>query len=105
MELTTCARPYAKAAFEHARSASSLGEWEQMLLLGASVVHHEKVADMLSNPQLSGRQQADAFIGLCQDSLNREFENFIQVLSEHRRITLLPEIASLYRALKAEEER
>lgn len=105
MELTTCARPYAKAAFEYARDVSRLSEWSDMLSLCASVTAYQKVVDMLGNPQLSGVQQADAIIGLCQGSLDKPFENFLRVLSEHHRLQLLPEIVVLYAQLKAEQER
>ncbi|WP_419534118.1 F0F1 ATP synthase subunit delta [Endozoicomonas sp.] len=105
MELTTCARPYAKAAFEYARDASRLSEWSDMLTLCASVTAYQKVVEMLGNPQLSGAQQAETIIGLCQGDLDKPFENYLQVLSEHRRLQLLPEIAVLYAQLRAEEER
>ncbi|WP_422463336.1 F0F1 ATP synthase subunit delta [Endozoicomonas sp. ALB115] len=107
MELTTCARPYAKAAFEYARDASRLSEWSDMLSLCASVTAYQKVVELLGNPQLSGAQQAETIIGLCQGdgSLDQPFENYLRVLSEHRRLQLLPEIAVLYARLRAEEER
>ncbi|WP_257282974.1 F0F1 ATP synthase subunit delta [Endozoicomonas sp. SESOKO1] len=105
MELTTCARPYAKAAFEYARDASRLSEWSDMLSLCASVTAYRKVVEMLGNPQLSGAQQAETIIGLCQGELDKPFENYLRVLSEHRRLQLLPEIAALYARLRAEEER
>ena len=105
MELTTCARPYAKAAFEYACKASALSEWAQMLLLCSSVTQTDKVQEMLANPGLSGAQQADLFLGLCEGPLDRHVENFIRVLSDNRRITLLPEIERLFVKLKAEEER
>ena len=36
-ELTTIARPYAKAAFMFAKEQNALAEWEQMLGLAAAV--------------------------------------------------------------------
>ena len=105
MELTTCARPYAKAAFEFARNESLLARWTEMLSLCACVTAYQKVMDALNNPQLSGTQQAEIIKELCQGSLDKSFENYLQVLSEHRRLQLLPEIAVLYAQLRAEEER
>lgn len=105
MELTTCARPYAKAAFEYARKVSALNEWAQMLSLCAAVSRHDKVQQMLNNPGLSGAQQADIFLSLCQGGLDRHGENFIQTLSDNRRLSLLPDIERLFVQLKAEEER
>ncbi len=105
MELTTCARPYARAAFEHARQAGQLSEWARMLLLCANVARQDSVDLLLNKPSLTGEQQADAFLAICEGSLSSEVENFIRVLSENRRIPLLPEIHTLFEQLKAEEER
>lgn len=105
MELISCARPYAKAAFEYARDASCSSEWSDMLSLCARVAAYHKVAAILGNPQLSGGQQAGIIIGLCQGYLDEPFENYLQVLSECRRISLLPEIAVLYARFREEEGR
>ena len=37
-ELSTLARPYAKAAFEYARAQDALGEWSKQLGICAAVV-------------------------------------------------------------------
>ena len=105
MELTTCARPYAKAAFEYARKVSALNEWEQMLSLCASISRTNKVKQMLANPGLSGAQQAEIFLGLCDGQLDSYVENFIRTLSDNKRLVLLSEIELLFAKLKAEEER
>lgn len=105
MELTTCARPYARAAFEYARDAGRLSEWSAMLSLCASVCSYPNVTDLLSNPRLSGAEQAQTIIDLCHESLDGPGTNFLRILSEHRRLILLPEIATLYARLQAEEER
>jgi len=105
MELTTCARPYARAAFEYARDAGRLSEWSAMLSLCAGVCSYQKVIDRLSNPRLSGAGQAQTIVDLCHENLDGPFRNFLQILSEHRRLILLPDIAVLYARLQAEEER
>lgn len=105
MELTTCARPYARAAFEHARGAGQLSQWSKMLSLCAGVVRFDNVVSLLSNPSLTGKKQAQTFLELCQGSLSNDVENFIHVLSENKRLELLPVIDTLFNELKAEEER
>ena len=105
MELTTCARPYARAAFKHAKQTGLLSEWAKMLSLCANVACHDSVAQLLNNPALTGKQQSAAFLALCEGALSKEAENFIRVLSENKRIDLLPEIKTLFEQLKAEEER
>lgn len=105
MELTTCARPYAKAAFEYAREASQLSQWFGMLALCASVVAQKKVQTLVSDSIMSKADQAQLLIDLCKGSLDQPFESFLKQLSEHRRLTLLPEIFALYTVYRAEEEK
>ncbi len=55
-ELTTLARPYAKAAFEVALQTAKT--WSDMLAQLAYIVTNERVAEVLSSPSLTGDQQA-----------------------------------------------
>ena len=41
-ELTTLARPYARAAFEHALAGSALGAWADALSTAAAVVSDDR---------------------------------------------------------------
>ena len=78
MELTTCARPYARAAFEHARQSGQLSEWANLLSLCAYVASQNSVERLLNNPAFTGEQQADAFLAVCEGSLNKAVKNFIR---------------------------
>ena len=44
-ELTTVARPYAKAAFEYARGTGELAGWSSMLALAAAVVARPRLVN------------------------------------------------------------
>ena len=57
-ELTTVARPYAKAAFEYARGAGELAGWSSMLALAAAVVANADFNQYISRPMLSAAEQA-----------------------------------------------
>ncbi len=103
-ELTTLARPYARAAFEVASSSDQLQSWSDMLRQLANVVSNERVAEMLSSPSLTGDQQAQIVIDLCGDEISGQLQNFISVLSENKRLSLLPEIVGLFDILKADQE-
>ena len=81
-ELSTTARPYAKAAFEHALAASALAEWSKMLNTAAAVAQQAGVQKVLSSPALTTAQQAQAFIDICGDTFNAGGENFIKILAE-----------------------
>ena len=55
-ELSTLARPYAKAAFEYAASAGDLQGWSQSLALAAAVAQHANVVQLLSSPSITAGQ-------------------------------------------------
>jgi F-type H+-transporting ATPase subunit delta len=104
-ETTTLARPYARAAFEVAMQDSALEAWSRLLALVAAVSSQPVVSSVLRDPSLSSEQIADSFIGVCGDEVEGKGNNFVRLLAENKRLVLLPEIAELYEALKANEER
>lgn len=103
-ELTTLARPYAKAAFEAALESGSLGDWSKSLALVAAVVSEPSVKAALSSPSLTGEKQAQLLLGLCGDDIIAKVKNFVTILAENKRIPLMPEIVELFEALKANQE-
>lgn len=104
-ELSTLARPYAKAAFEFADNSDALTQWSNELSLAAAVARTEKIVKLLSSPSLTSAQQAESFIAVCGDELSSNVKNFMQVLSTNKRLSLLPEISALYEAFKANREK
>lgn len=103
-ELSTLARPYAKAAFGYAQQASDLKGWGAALATAAAVSQSEKVRELLDNPQLTSDQRADKFLSICSDELSDSGKNFIRLLAENHRLALLPEISALFEELKAQAE-
>jgi len=103
-ELITLARPYAKAAFETALQDGALDKWSSMIALSAAVADQSEVSGILSSPSLSSSQIADVFIGVCGDELDEKGKNFVSLLADNKRLVLLPEISSLFEALKAQQE-
>ena len=57
-ELSTLARPYARAAFEYARDRGELAQWSQQLALAAAVTRQQAMAAVLTSPSLTAQQQA-----------------------------------------------
>ncbi|ROR99041.1 ATP synthase F1 subcomplex delta subunit [Sinobacterium caligoides] len=103
-ELTTLARPYAKAAFEYAIGEGELDQWSTMLALTAAITGEEPVQKLLGSPSLTTAQQAQSFVEVCGDALTDQVKAFINVLSENKRLPLLPEISALFDTLKAEQQ-
>lgn len=104
-ELSTLARPYAKAAFEFAVDAPDLKGWADSLATSAAVTQHATVVKLLRSPSSTPAQQAATIIDLCGDVLDVTGQNFIVILSENRRLTLLPQISLQFEAMKANREK
>jgi F-type H+-transporting ATPase subunit delta len=103
-ELSTLARPYAKAAFAYAQQASNLIGWGSALAIAAAVSQNEKVGELLDNPQLTSEARAEKFLSVCGEDFKAPEQNFIQLLAENHRLALLPEISHLFEELKAQAE-
>ncbi|MDR1887967.1 MAG: F0F1 ATP synthase subunit delta [Zoogloeaceae bacterium] len=102
-ETVTIARPYAEAAFRAARDAGALGIWSDRLQRLAFIARDAEMVEVIGNPKLSAEQVAQLFISLSNDN-DAVLGNFIRVLAENERLSLLPEIAALFEANKAAEE-
>ena len=101
---STIARPYAKAAFEEARDRKRLGPWSEALRTEATVVSDSRVAALLGNPRVTPEELAGLVIEIAGAQLDEEGRNFVRTLADNRRLSLLPEIAARFDALKNEAE-
>lgn len=104
-DYNTLARPYAKAAFEYALSEGKLADWSAMLNLIAQVATNKEVASLLKNPSLTSDDKAELLLNICQSKIDDQGRNFIKLLSEQSRLPLIPVIAGIYEAFKAEQEK
>ena len=100
-ELTTLARPYAKAAFEYAQSTDALTDWSGMLVFAATAVQESTFAAYLDNPALTRDQASKAMLTVCGDNLDSHGKNFVRLMAENDRLELLPAVAELFEELKA----
>ena len=98
----TLARPYARAAFALARDGAGYAAWSEALGFAACAAADARVAGLIGNPRLS---KADAVALLSPEGAEPAFADFLALLSENRRLVLLPEIAGLFEQLRADAER
>jgi F-type H+-transporting ATPase subunit delta len=103
-ELTTVARPYALAAFSFAVEKSAIEDWQAMLVFAAEVSMNDDMHHCISGTLASGLV-TNMFTKVCGEQLNEHGKNLIKVLAENNRLTLLPEISTLYNELKIESEK
>ena len=104
-ELSTIARPYAKAAFEYARGNSSLAQWSEQLTTVAAVMGDESVKAVLGNPGLTAAQQAQLLNEICGEEIGPQVRNFLVILASNKRLSLLPEIHIQFEKYKANQEK
>ena len=103
-ELTTAARPYARAVFEMAENSGKLSEWSDLLGLMGGIASNDQVVELLASPKMAKQSGADAFIQLADGNLNDEAKNLVSMLAENNRLSLLPEMSIIYEVLKDEAE-
>ncbi|MBA6328974.1 F0F1 ATP synthase subunit delta [Colwellia sp. MB02u-6] len=103
-ELTTIARPYAKAAFDFAIEANTVENWLEMLVFAAQVADDTTIKSYLSGGA-SVEQAQDIFLKVCDVQLDSNGQNLIKVMAENQRLLVLPQVVIQFRELKAEHEK
>jgi F-type H+-transporting ATPase subunit delta len=103
-ELSTLARPYAKAVFELARDESRLAEWSAMLAGLATAVRDPGVANAIGHPSVGRGQLAGVLIEAMGSKATEHSKNLLKLLSEYGRLKLAPAIAEQFETLRAEHE-
>ncbi|GAA4408834.1 F0F1 ATP synthase subunit delta [Quisquiliibacterium transsilvanicum] len=102
-ESLTIARPYAEAAFKIARDAGALPAWSDALGRLAAVASSKAAQELVGNPRLTVAQVASVVADTAGQLLPDQ-HNFVRVLAENERMTVLPEIAEQFEALRNAHE-
>ena len=104
-ELTTLARPYARAAFLLATEQDALEPWEQVLSLAAAAVEEPRVRELLERPELGSEEKVRALVNLCGDACGKVQEAFLGEMARMKRLALLGEVARQFHRLVAEHRK
>ncbi|BDR14984.1 F0F1 ATP synthase subunit delta [Vibrio sp. STUT-A11] len=103
-DLTTIARPYAKAAFDFAVEKDQLDQWGQMLSFAAEVANNEQMTELLTS-SFSAEKMAEIFVAVCGDQVDANGQNLLKVMAENGRLTALPDVCEQFFILKKEHEK
>lgn len=103
-ELLTLARPYAKAAFSYASEQSATDHWSNVLHILSEMVQDEVFSAYLNRPELTPEQQVKDIVGTDAVLQDHSIANFLALLAENDRLSLLPEIALEFEQLKAQNQ-
>jgi F-type H+-transporting ATPase subunit delta len=102
-ENATVARPYAEALFRVAQAGKesfNLAAWAELVAELAQIASHPEVQAFARNPKASDSDIVAAFKALVKTPVNTEATNFLSMLVENGRISLLPKIGTQFLALK-----
>jgi F-type H+-transporting ATPase subunit delta len=94
------ARPYAKALYAKAKQDNRIAAVLVWLEAMALVVKDKTVASLLSDPRVGAAKIIEACISALGDKVVASDKNFLYLLAENKRMTLLPAILSLYQQLQ-----
>ena len=115
-ELSTLARPYADAVFRMAQGENDLAGWSSRVATLAMIVSDAQVARLIADPAVSSDRVAGLVIDVAgaydsarasapvRTSLGERGANFVKVLAENGRLSVLPEISAQFETLKANAE-
>lgn len=104
-ELATIARPYAEALFSVAEGGD-LAAWSALVQELGQVARLPELMSVASSPKVSRAQVVDLLLAAVKSPLTAspQAKNFVQMLVDNHRLSLLPEIAVQFEALKNARE-
>ena len=110
-ETATLARPYARAAFQSAAGAGGFARWSEILARASECIANDQVAALIGSPRVSNADRLQLFVDAIgvgaaggAASSDAAARNLLQLLTENRRLRLLPEIAAQFERMRAEAE-
>tara|TARA_Y100000766_G_scaffold259915_1_gene249292 strand:- start:239 stop:751 length:513 start_codon:yes stop_codon:yes gene_type:complete len=98
LSLSTTARPYAQALFDHSEG------WSEDLDQIVSAMSESAVDLLISSPEKAYREKTEIFVDLFDGQVQQKTINFLKVLGAAKRLSLLPTISSEYKKLLAEKD-
>ena len=103
-EASTIARPYANALFGMANDKGELKAWSESLAVLAQAAIDPEMEAMIASPSVTDDQTIDVLLSVLGDDAALEARQFLALLAENKRLSLLGDIAEIYEALRAEAE-
>jgi F-type H+-transporting ATPase subunit delta len=103
-ELATLARPYAVAVFKRAKETYSAKTWSKNLAFLAAVLTDKSISGVIDDPKIGKSKLSTLLLDICEGQLDQEGSNFLKLLIENNRLSLIAAIAEIFETYKAEDE-
>lgn len=98
-DTTTIARPYAEAVFARAQEAGQIEGWSDALATLSAIASDAAMAEQIGNPNVPRERMCGAILEIAGDGLSAEAKNLVNLLTANNRLSILPEISSLFEDL------
>ena len=101
-ELSTIARPYAEALFRVASEDSTggaLAAWSTLVDRMGAIAADPDMRRVMGEPRVSGDQVYGVFMGAVGDDADAKAQNFVRMLIENDRLSVMPEVATQFASL------
>lgn len=102
-DLSTLARPYAKAVFALARETGKFKEWSAQLAALAAAVSDPQLARLVGHPAVT-KADLIAVFGEASKPLGKEGQSLLALLVENNRLKSAGFLAQQFETLRAEAE-
>jgi len=99
-EYVTLARPYAKAAFDFAKSAGMVDSWMQQLTVSAGIASISEVAQSFTSPEKNNDQLVGILVGSDADE---GYKNLITLMADNNRLALLPDVVNVFKFISEQD--
>ena len=103
-ERATVARPYARAAFAHAKEHGRLAQWQRWLARARATVASDEYQRLQHAPGVRTSELTDLIAGVAGEELDAHGRALLDLLAENGRVDYLPEIANQFAELVAEDQ-
>ena len=103
-DLSTVARPYARAIFEHAQEGKALDDWAGRLAFWAAVASNRDMQSRLDDPSLTDAKRGEMFAAVVADGNDEAGRNFIDLLAANDRLVAIPDIFLMFEELRGEAQ-
>jgi F-type H+-transporting ATPase subunit delta len=103
--LTTLARPYAKAAFELAFGDGKLPDWDGWLNAVAAATTEADMVTWLQSPYYDADKAAKILLEVLGEDVDARFQGYLGVLADNNRLLLCGEVHRLFSQLRQAAEK
>lgn len=107
-DLTSIARPYAKAVFEFAQEHRQLANWSKLLEYLTQLTQDPVFIAFITNPATSTQQHSQILLAMLKQWKGTEIshaQSFVELLAHNKRILALPSLYSIFQELRADYEK